>query len=230
MDLDKSQLNDEVESRYVDCGSEESEEEKARSNKTLPSFIGEFDTKSEIRKVPTQYKSLPPALQIANLQAMLSTPIQVTLPLADVLKIKPDLWDGIARVFKQMGIKVPPQETLHRVKEKEQQNQGNCKPVPINKVGDYCEGEDGNTTLPVTFNGITTMAILDSGAGVAIATKQMWDAWGKPALRKTRMKLQLADGYVERPLGLLEKIVVSSCNIEYEHTFAVVDFWHKTKL
>ena len=144
-----------------------------------------------------------------------------------MLKIKPDLWDGVARAFKQMGINVPPQETLHRVKEKEQPNQVNCELVPINKVGDYCEGEDGNTTLPVTFNGITTMAILDSGAGVAIATKQMWDAWGKPALRKTRMKLQLADGYVERPLGLLEKIVVSSCNIEYEHTFAVVDFGTK---
>ena len=41
------------------------------------------------------------------------------------------------------------------------------------------------------------------------------------------MKLQLADGYVERPMGLLEKVVVSSCNIEYEHTFAVVDFGTK---
>ena len=81
--------------------------------------------------------------------------------------------------------------------------------------------------MPVTFNEITTLAILDSGAGVAIATKQMWDSWGQPALRKTRMKLQLADGYVERPMGLLEKVVVSSCNIEYEHTFAVVDFGTK---
>ena len=38
------------------------------------------------------------------------------------------------------------------------------------------------------------------------------------------MKLQLADGYIERPLGLLEGIVVTSCGVEYEHTFAVVDF------
>ena len=41
------------------------------------------------------------------------------------------------------------------------------------------------------------------------------------------MKLQLADGYIERPLGLLEKVVVQSCGIEYEHTFAVVDFVKK---
>mgnify|MGYP000047025959 CR=1 FL=1 len=41
------------------------------------------------------------------------------------------------------------------------------------------------------------------------------------------MKLQLVDEYVERPLGLLEKVVVSLCNIEYEHTFVVVDFGKK---
>ena len=71
------------------------------------------------------------------------------------------------------------------------------------------------------------MAILDSGAGVAIATKEVWDAWGNPALRKTRMKLQLADGYIESPTSLLEKVIVTSCEIEYEHTFAVVDFGKK---
>ena len=38
------------------------------------------------------------------------------------------------------------------------------------------------------------------------------------------MKLQLADGYIERPLGLLEGVVVTSCGVEYEHTFAEVDF------
>ena len=61
--------------------------------------------------------------------------------------------------------------------------------VPLNKVGDYCEGEDSNTTIPVTYQGETTLAILDSGAGVAIATKKIWESWEKLALRKTRMKL-----------------------------------------
>ena len=69
------------------------------------------------------------------------------------------------------------------------------------------KGEDGNTTIPVEFARQTNIAIMDSGAGVAIATKNMWKSWGKPA----RMKLQLADGYIERPLGLLEKVVVTSC-------------------
>ena len=38
------------------------------------------------------------------------------------------------------------------------------------------------------------------------------------------MKLQLANGYIERPIGLLEGFVVTSCGVEYEHMFAVVDF------
>ena len=100
----------------------------------------------------------------------------------------------------------------------------NVEPVPLNKVGDYCKGEDSNTTILVEFNERKTLAILDSGAGVAIATKKIWDSWGRPALRKTRMKLQLADGYVERPLGLLEGVVVTSCKVKYQHAFAVVDF------
>ena len=38
------------------------------------------------------------------------------------------------------------------------------------------------------------------------------------------MKFQLADGHTERPIGLLEGAVVASCGVEYEHTFAIVDF------
>ena len=36
--------------------------------------------------------------------------------------------------------------------------------------------------------------------------------------------MQLADGSLENPIGLLENVTVKSCGIEYEHTFAIVDF------
>ena len=52
----------------------------------------------------------------------------------------------------------------------------NFKPAPIEEVGEYCEGEDSNTTIPVSYQGVNTFAILDSGAGVAIATKGIWEA------------------------------------------------------
>ncbi|RYA64238.1 hypothetical protein DD598_30215, partial [Enterobacter cloacae complex sp. 2DZ2F16B1] len=43
---------------------------------------------------------------------------------------------------------------------------------------------------------------------------------------QTRMKLQLANGHIERPLGLLEKVIVNSSGIEYQHTFSI-DFGKK---
>ena len=42
------------------------------------------------------------------------------------------------------------------------------------------------------------------------------------------MNLQLADGSLENPIGLLENITITSCGIEYEHTFAIVDFGRNT--
>ena len=38
------------------------------------------------------------------------------------------------------------------------------------------------------------------------------------------MKLPIADGHIQRPIELLERVLVTTCGIEYEHTFAVIDF------
>ena len=72
---------------------------------------------------------------------------------------------------------------------------------PLNKVGEYYEGgANGNINLPIEYNDVKTLAILNSGAGVAIATKHIWEKWEKPAIRKTRLKLQLANRHLEPPL------------------------------
>ena len=38
------------------------------------------------------------------------------------------------------------------------------------------------------------------------------------------MELQLADGNLEHPLGMLENVLVESCGVKYVHSFAIVDF------
>ena len=123
-----------------------------------------------------------------------------------------------------MGIEMPLVQEIRGTMVVDPVKKAKYESIPLNKVGDYCEGDDGNTTLLVEFNEVKILAILDSGEG---ATKQVWEAWGKPTLWKNRIKLQLEDGFMESSIGLLEKIIVTSCGIEYEHTFAVKDFGKK---
>ncbi|MCO5593602.1 hypothetical protein L7F22_047617 [Adiantum nelumboides] len=160
-------------------------------------------------------RATPKMIDSKSFQEMLSTPVTFTITLSELLKIKPHLWEEMDKHLETKGVKIPLQTN---------------PPMEEKKIWgrDYCEGNEGNTTLQVDYNRVKTIAILDSGAGVAIATKQIWDKWGRPALKKTRMKLQLADGYVEKPLSILEHIIVTLCGIDYEHTFTVVDFG-KTK-
>ena len=58
--------------------------------------------------------------------------------------------------------------------------------MSINKVSlQTNKNELGNTTLPLELNNCKAIAILDIGAGVSIATKSMWQKWGKLALQRT---------------------------------------------
>ena len=58
------------------------------------------------------------------------------------------------------------------------------QPVRINQVGDYCKGEEINITLTMEYKQVKSLSILENGAGVAIATKSIWETWGKPAIKK----------------------------------------------
>ena len=78
-------------------------------------------------------------------------------------KISQNNWGGI------------PIGKLNQMGEKEKMKR-NLALVLLNKVGDHCEGENSNTTIPVSYQGIKTFTILESGAGVSIATKGIWES------------------------------------------------------
>ena len=94
----------------------------------------------------------------------------------------------------------------------------------VNQV-EESKNDESNMTLPILIKKVTLVVILDSGPGVGIATKSIWESWGKPARRRTRMSLQLADGSLERPIGLLENVMVKSCGIEYTHSIPFSRLW-----
>ena len=190
---------------------------------SLPNYLGEYEARSEIVPVPTARSTInePQQKDAANLQAMMSAPVTCTLPLADLLKLRPHLWENVAGLSK-MGEFCK----KHHIEPKSiKPAKGQSVSVPINAVAYVPKTEEtGNTTLPIEYNKYKAIAILDTGAGISIATKSVWEKWGKLALRKTRVQLQLADGKLAKPLGMLENVTVESCGIKYEHTFAIVDF------
>ena len=68
-------------------------------------------------------------------------------------------------------------------------NNPKSEPVLLNKVRQNNDGNDANTTLPRELNGCKHIAILESGVGIAIATKSTWEQWGKLVLQQSRMEL-----------------------------------------
>ena len=93
---------------------------------------------------------------------MLSTPIRVSLLLANILKVqvRPKIWHEVVKCLKRMGIEISPIVKMRETMVIDPVKKVKCEPIPLNKVGDYCEGGDGNTTLPVEFNDVKSLAIL----------------------------------------------------------------------
>ena len=106
-----------------------------------------------------------------GLQELLSTRVRCTLTMAELLKVKKHMWKEVGKCLEKMGIKNPIEILEKEVKDWDKTKE-NVKLVPLNKVGEYCEGEDENTTLPIEYKGVKTMAILDNGAVWPLPPKQ----------------------------------------------------------
>ena len=117
-------------------GSTTSRSSKASIFKELPAFMGDYKSRDDVRKVPTQYKLTTEVLDIANLQALLSTPVRVSLSLADVLKVRPELWHEVVKCLRRIGIEMPLVQEIRETMVVDPMKKVKCEPVPLNKVGD----------------------------------------------------------------------------------------------
>ena len=55
-------------------------------------------------RVLSQYHTNPTIINIANLQMLISTPIKVSLTLAEILKVKLEMWQEVTTCLDKMGI------------------------------------------------------------------------------------------------------------------------------
>ena len=53
------------------------------------------------------------------------------------------------------------------------------QPLGLKKVSGIKGKDKGNTTLPVIYEEILSLAILDRGASISITTKTIWEKWGR---------------------------------------------------
>ena len=70
IDLEQKTLELEMRSEYGGVGLEVSQESKANSFKTLPSYLGEYETNSEVKKLPTLKVPSPKTLNISSLSML----------------------------------------------------------------------------------------------------------------------------------------------------------------
>ena len=116
VDLNKKQAHLDMVTRYADTQSSSLNESKASGMKELPSFINPEGSDKEVLRLPSQYHLSPIVMDVANIQTFMSTPVKVTLTLAEVLKIKPELWQEVTTCLGKNGCSSARNETQPNAK------------------------------------------------------------------------------------------------------------------
>ena len=140
----------------------EFEDAKSEGNTlaTLPSFQGEYE-KIDIIPIPSSQQLIPPNLDTANLRVVMSTPITATWSLADFLKVRPEMWESVANMLQKRVINTTKKDIDNKSLKR---SESVSLQLPVCKVTNYEQPsrKKGNATLLVEFQGIKTMAILDT--------------------------------------------------------------------
>lgn len=102
------QVHVNVETRYGDRDLEKSMESKAKSLKTLLSFMGDFDVKYDFKNVPTLYKTMLPVLDTSNFLELGTDNVHTNksdiATLENVLRVnKPKIWVDITKSHRAYG-------------------------------------------------------------------------------------------------------------------------------
>ena len=61
----------------------------------------------KLKKYPNLQRLSHKDLDITKLSALMLAPIKCTLPLSDILKVRPELWEEVAKYLKTIGVDMP---------------------------------------------------------------------------------------------------------------------------
>ena len=68
--------------------------------RTLLDYQGEYKARSEVLPVPAVIPETKKEADTSNLQALMPAPLTCTIPPADLLKLRPNLWGDMAELSK----------------------------------------------------------------------------------------------------------------------------------
>ena len=132
-----------------------------RRTLTLPcSEKGEYIGNTETYRVPTLFKPILKKQNMSNVWAALKVPVTCTLPLGEFLRVRPKIWDEVAKHLKDQGLLR--HETRYEDPISESPSQ-TSRHLPLDKANGNTNTNKANTTLPLKYKGVMSIVILDSG-------------------------------------------------------------------
>ena len=92
----------------------------------------------------------------------------------DFLKVKPEMWVQVLKMLQNKDYAC--MENLNSKNHKGIATGTSIQKLSFNKLNNYGRhrADKGNSMLPIQMDKVKTLAILDTSAGVRIATKAMW--------------------------------------------------------
>ena len=136
MDLERRTLNENGPETFQ-------EDVKMPESETHPSDLGQYIYKTATLRIPSIRRPKTSKLVPDKLEAILSAPIRCTLPLIELMKVRPALWESLTKKLVEQGVL-----NKGRFDQVNTAKTTYYKPVELKKVNEIQSKDEGNTTLP----------------------------------------------------------------------------------
>ncbi|GJS16943.1 reverse transcriptase domain-containing protein [Tanacetum coccineum] len=99
----------------------------------------------------------------------------------------------------------------------------NCSAIILKKLPEKLE-DPGRFLIPCTFSELKCKVLADLGASINLMPFSVYTKLGLPALKSTRMTLELANCSLCVPKGIARDVLVPVGRLTFPADFVVVDF------
>lgn len=129
-------MEDELPSMYGEQGTDVIEDSREETLREMSYYVGPYEAQSDVVYLNSYRRTEMPKMDTHSLQDLMSTSVRCMLTLAELLKVKPQMWKDVGKCLKKMGV-IALKEKLKKEMQDLEKPKQHSKPVPLNKVGEY---------------------------------------------------------------------------------------------